>query len=325
MAIHPSFFPLVMGLALGATGPAAAKSYKQGQDQFTVDYTYTVPPLAKGDQVEVWLPLASTDAFQTVGATTTAPGLAVESTVNANSGNHFLHAKADASAAGKSITVAYTVTRREKATYPAAAEVNDPAYLRSEPLMPLNDRFKKLALEITQGKASAEEKGQAIYNYVLKEMRYDKSGSGWGRGDAVYACDSKAGNCTDFHALFIVLARSVGIPARFAIGFTIPSQADAGPIEGYHCWAEFAANGSWIPVDISEASKDPTTKDYYFGHHPANRFQLTKGQQIELVPASSQGPLTFLVHPYVEINGKAVKGAKGTYAFKRLAAPQSKT
>jgi len=58
-------------------------------------------------------------------------------------------------------------------------------------------------------------------------MRYDKSGIGWGRGDAVYACDAKTGNCSDFHSYFIALARSIGIPARFAIGATILLAAPA--------------------------------------------------------------------------------------------------
>ena len=322
MVVRQQFISLVLGLCIAT--PAFAKSYTEGEDRFLFEYEYKIPPLAPGDQVAIWLPLATSDAFQDVSSKTSASGLTLVPGSAAKFGNHFQYTKADATAAGKAITISYNVTRKEKSAYAAGEEVHDPAYLQSEPLMPLNERFKKLALEITKGKTTAEDKGRAIYDYVLKEIKYDKSGTGWGRGDAVYACDSKTGNCTDFHALFIVLARSVGIPARFAIGFSIPNQGAAGPIEGYHCWAEFAAKAKWIPVDISEGWKDQTAKDYYFGHHPANRFQLTQGQQIELVPASSQGPLAFLVHPYVEINGKTVKGTKSTYSYKRLLTPTPK-
>src|SRR5260221_1440440 len=52
----------------------------------------------------------------------------------------------------------------------------------------------------------------------LSTMRYDKSGEGWGRGDEMWACDSKRGNCTDFHSVLIGMMRSSGIPARFEIG-----------------------------------------------------------------------------------------------------------
>ena len=82
-----------------------------------------------------------------------------------------------------------------------------------------------------------------------------KFGDGWGKGDAVYACNSRYGNCTDYHSYFIGLARSIGIPARFAIGAAIPSERNDGGTDGYHCWAEFYADGKWWPVDISEADK----------------------------------------------------------------------
>ena len=40
---------------------------------------------------------------------------------------------------------------------------------------------------------------------MLRSMRYDKTGTGWGHGDVLYACDAKKGNCTDFHSLFIAM------------------------------------------------------------------------------------------------------------------------
>ncbi len=63
--------------------------------------------------------------------------------------------------------------------------------------------------------------------------------SNYGRGDAVYACGVRTGNCTEFHSFFISLARSVGIPARFSIGASIPSDRNEGGLDGYHCWVEF--------------------------------------------------------------------------------------
>jgi transglutaminase-like putative cysteine protease len=65
-----------------------------------------------------------------------------------------------------------------------------------------------LAAKVTQGKSQILEKARAIYDYVFATMRYDKTGTGWGRGDVLYACDAKKGNCTDFQSLFIAMARS---------------------------------------------------------------------------------------------------------------------
>src|SRR2546427_1458 len=106
----------------------------------------------------------------------------------------------------------------------------------------------------TRGKRTDLEKARAIYDDVTSSMKYDKSGTGWGRGDAIYACDVGRGNCTDFHSLLIGMARSVGIPGRFSIGFPLPEQRGKGDISGYHCWAEMYVDGAWLPVDSSEAA-----------------------------------------------------------------------
>lgn len=65
-------------------------------------------------------------------------------------------------------------------------------------------------------------------------MRCEKTGSGWGRGDAVWACDAKRGNGTDFHSPFIGMLEVDRIPARFDIGFPLPENKDKGDIGGYH-------------------------------------------------------------------------------------------
>src|SRR5207248_1419479 len=175
----------------------------------------------------------------------------------------------------------------------------------------------KARLWMPLAKTSDVERAKALYDHVLGRMRYDKSGTGWGRGDAMFACDARTGNCTDFHAYFIALARSIGIPARFAIGATIPAEKNEGVIDGYHCWAEFFAGGRWIPVDISEAWKNPKLAHYYFGHNPANRFELTKGRDLVVDPEPASGPINFLIYPLLEIRGKMVK-AETTITFRRI-------
>ena len=159
-------------------------------------------------------------------------------------------------------------------------------------------------------------RARAIYDHVIDRMRYMKYGDGWGKGDAVYACDAKTGNCTDFHSYFIALARAVGIPARFAIGAAIPSERNAGGIDGYHCWAEFYTDGRWWPIDISEGDKCSRLSTYYFGHHPANRIELSRGRDLVLEPGPASGPINFLAYPVLEVNGKPVK-AKVEFSFNR--------
>src|SRR5262249_41448396 len=132
-----------------------------------------------------------------------------------------------------------------------------------------------------------------------------------GEGDSVWACQSKHGNCSDFHSLFISLARSQKIPAKFEIGFSLPTKHGEGEITGYHCWAFFQPDGKgWVPVDISEASKNPKMRDYYFRNLTEDRVAFSVGRDIELVPVPAGGPRNFLIFPYVEVGGKEYPAKK---------------
>jgi transglutaminase-like putative cysteine protease len=174
-------------------------------------------------------------------------------------------------------------------------------------LVPINEDFRSIAAGVVQGKKGDLVRARALYDHVIDRMRYMKFGDGWGKGDAVYACNARTGNCTDFHSYFIALARAAGIPARFAIGAAIPSERHEGGVDGYHCWAEFYAEGKWWPVDISEGNKYSSLASYYFGHHPANRLEFSRGRDLVVDPLPASGPINFLAYPVLEIEGKPVK------------------
>ena len=124
------------------------------------------------------------------------------------------------------------------------------------------------------------------------------------RAMRVFACDSRHGNCTDFHAYFTALARADRhIPARFAIGAAIPANRDDGGVDGYHCWVEFYALEKWWPVDISEADKYSALSTYYFGHHPANRIEFSRGRDLKFEPGPKSGAINFFAYPVLEIDG----------------------
>ena len=288
----------------------------KGSDEFEFVYRVKLPEI-KGD-ARLWIPMAKTDMFQTVTQEEISIPIKWEKIHDRDYGNDICVLHPQPADSGKTIELRYRVVRKEKSAYAANGE--DPArFLRPEKLVPVNETFKTLAEQATAGKKDDLDRAQSALRSRAGRMRYDKSGTGWGRGDAVYACDAKTGNCRDFHAYFIALARSIGIPARFAIGATIPADKTEGTIEGYHCWAEFFADGRWVPVDISEAWKNPQLADYYFGHNPANRFELTKGRDLIVDPAPATGPINFLVYPLLEMDGKIVK-PETSFAFKRIRA-----
>ncbi|MEY2540165.1 MAG: hypothetical protein QOG67_3905 [Verrucomicrobiota bacterium] len=296
-------------LVRAAEGPPIIK----GSDEFEFTYRIKLPEI-KG-QARLWLPLAKTDAFQVVVQESMDTSIKWEKVADRDYHNDICVLHPGPNDSGKTIELHYRVVRKEKAAYSSNGE--SPArFLQPEKLVPINETFKTLAEQATAGKTNDLDRAKALYGHVLSRMRYDKSGTGWGKGDAVYACDAKTGNCSDFHSYFIALARSIGIPARFAIGATIPADKNEGPIEGYHCWAEFFADGRWVPVDISEAWKNPKLAEYYFGHNPANRFELTKGRDLVVDPAPTGGPINFLVYPILEMEGNAVK-PETSFSFRR--------
>ena len=285
----------------------------KGSDRFEFLYQATLPELT--DSARMWIPIPTTDAFQTVEVSSIkAPGK-YQMLTDAEHGNSVMFLTLDAEDSGKTVEICCQVQRLEKGVYESQAA--DPKqYLNPESLVPADDRFITIAAEVVEGKTGDLVRARALYDHVIDRMRYAKAGAGWGKGDAVYACDARKGNCTDFHSYFIALCRSVGIPARFAIGVAIPSARNEGAADGYHCWAEFYTEGKWWPVDISEGDKCSSLSTYYFGHHPANRVELSRGRDLVLDPGPASGPINFLAYPVLEIGTTPAK-AKVVFSFNR--------
>ena len=284
-----------------------------GSDEFEFTYRAKLPEIT--GEARLWIPLATSDTFQHVRVQeikAPAPWRELEDDAH---GDKVLFLEAGPAASRKTIEIRYHVKRFEKSEY-AVREPTPQKYLRPEKLVPTNETFRAIAEQVTRGKSTDMARARALYEHVIEKLRYARYGSGWGIGDAVYACNAHSGNCSDFHAYFIALARAAGIPARFAVGAAIPSERNNGGIDGYHCWAEFFADGKWIPVDVSEADKNSALARYYFGHHPANRFELSKGRDLTVEPSPVSGPINFLVYPVMEIDGRPVK-VQTEFLFRR--------
>lgn len=284
-----------------------------GQDEFEFLYRLKLPEIT--DTARMWVPLPTTDAFQKIEIKSVNSPKNYRILKEAKHGNKIFFFELGPDDSKKTIDIRYQVQRIEKAAYTPQLDDWEKS-LEADRLVPIDDNFKKIAGEVVEGKKGDLVRARAIYDHVIDRMRYMKYGSGWGKGDAVYACDTRTGNCTDFHAYFISLARAVGIPARFAIGAAIPSERNEGGIDGYHCWVEFYAEGKWRPTDISEADKYTSLSTYYFGHHPANRLELSRGRDLVVKPGPDSGPINFLAYPVLEIARKPAK-VKTEFSFNR--------
>lgn len=267
-------------------------------------------------RLDLWIPVPHDDPYQQI-RNLQVRALYPHTTATAARRNTILHLGVDSPRVPEfNLTLTFDATRTEHIQsrlkggqrLTREEDADDLAlHLQPERLVPLDKQIRTWAADVVrEAKAGTDlEMARAIYNHVIATVKYDKSGTGWGRGDIYYACDARRGNCTDFHAIFIGYARAVGVPARFAIGFPLPAGRDRGAIAGYHCWAEFYARGiGWVPVDASEAAKDPSKREYFFGAHDEHRVEFSKGRDVVLVPEARGGPLNFFIYPYAEIDGK---------------------
>jgi len=224
--------------------------------------------------------------------------------------------------AGQSVEVELTfdVTRYETKGGGTASAAELARLTQADAMIPLDGKVAAVAASLQTSK-DPKAVARALYDHTLERMKYDKpdGDKGWGRGDAEWACDSHYGNCTDFHSYFMGLARAKGLPARFEMGFPIPGGTDKeAKVGGYHCWAYvWIAGQGWLPVDISEADKNPQKAEYFFGTLDADRVTMTGGRDLTLTPTPAAGKLNFFVYPYAEVDGKKVDNV--TKAFKRIA------
>lgn len=301
-----------------AESPARIAASKSRTLTFT--YAGAVTGREPGQMVRVWLPVPPSNQEQ--DAQIVGKDLPAEAKIEVEKqyGNKVLYFQAKADAAGKvPFKVVYEVTRRELKGNASKADVEDAAalarFLKADALVPVEGK----PLDLLKGKRLPADEiatARVLYDVVDDHMRYSKEGEGWGRGDSVWACESGFGNCSDFHSLFITLARSRKIPAKFEIGFPLPEKRGTGAIAGYHCWAKFKPAGKgWVPVDISEANKDPKRRDYYFGNLTEDRLCFSTGRDLELVPKQDGPPLNFFVYPYAEADGKPLPATSIQRAF----------
>lgn len=293
----------------------------EGSDEFEFYYNVVLPEIK--EEARIWIPIARSDEYQTIEVLSIkAPGKQTILRDHENS-NTILYLELGPEHSGQSVDIAYAAVRQEKKAY-AAPGTGLEKYLAPNALIPVGGRFLKIAEEAIGEKRSDNKlvQARALYDYIIDNMRYMKHGD-YGHGDAIYACDTRTGNCSEFHSFFISLARSVNIPARFAIGASIPSDRDEGGMDGYHCWAEFYAEGKWWPVDISEGNKYTALATYYFGRHPANRIELSRGRDLQVTPLPESGPINFLAYPLLEIGGEPTM-APTTFTFKRVSGDSDK-
>lgn len=320
------------GLPPAATADILYDADQQGGRTFSFTYEVEIPAQRAGiGPIDVFIPLAVSDSHQAILRRDVKANIPGREKIESRYGNTFWHGHLDRSN-GTPITVVveYTAQRRvftQQRLASSALRAHGSSEREEMALFLGPDRrvpvsgplIEQVRADLPQTGRSPLVRARAIYDYVIDHMEYKKVGSGWGNGDTFWACSARYGNCTDFHALFISLARSEGIPARFEIGFPIPEEKTSGVIDGYHCWTEFhLPDVGWFPIDASEAWKHKERRDLYFGTQPADRLQFSVGRDLELGDGHTTGPLNYFIYPHVEVAGEQLDSVKRRFRFSEL-------
>lgn len=316
-----------------AASPALADESERlpAERHFEFTYEASLADIPEGaTTIDFWAPIARDLPEQeiTLDESTLPEGAAIST--DETYGNSILHVRWSAPfPETMGIALKYEVKRREvfveEAKALAATAAAEPSPLFSKHLgptamIPLEGKMASIADELGLKHDEPMRTGRRAYDYVVDLMTYGKDTPGWGRGDVLWACDSRTGNCSDFHSVFMGLTRAREIPSFFEIGFPLPPDASEGEIGGYHCWAWFHGGEGvgWIPVDASEADKHPDLFEYYFGALTVDRVAFSQGRDLTLVPAQQGEPLNFFIYPYVEIDGAAGGTVNKRFTFRNL-------
>jgi transglutaminase-like putative cysteine protease len=224
-----------------------------------------------------WIPLpytAKNDWHQPVGNKWTGNGR-MKVVTDGKYGAEMLYAEWKPGEAAPVVEVTSRFATRDRAVDPhrsnpkatplTAAEVR--LNTASTIYIPTDGIVRETAEAIVKGEKTDVARARAIYEWVVDNTFRDPKvrGCGWGDIKSMLETRNFGGKCGDLNAMFVGLARSVGIPARDIYGVRVaPSQfgykslglGSPNASKGQHCRAEFYAQGvGWVPVDPADVRK----------------------------------------------------------------------
>jgi transglutaminase-like putative cysteine protease len=286
-----------------------------------------------GGLARAWVPLPlapDTDYFKSLGQTWTGNAKTARVTRDDKYGAGIFTVEWDAGEATPVVEVVNRFATRDRAVEASDAREDKRVlarYTESTRLMPTDGIVQKTARDIVKGQKSDLDKARAIYEWVVDNTFRDPKVRGCGVGDirAMLETGNLSGKCADLNALYVGLARSVGIPARDVYGVRVADSPEfkslgkSGDItRAQHCRAEFYLAGvGWVPVDPADVRKvvleergglpltDPTVqraRAKLFGQWEMNWLAYNYAHDLRL-PGSSGEPLGYFMYPQAEVTG----------------------
>jgi len=326
--------------ALGTlSGQARAQSapWAKGTRWRSFEVTMRIEVAKPEGVTRVWLPLplaADRDWFRTFDNSWSGNAAGATVVPLAKYDAALLYAHWQAGTERPAIEVVSRFATRDRAvdwTHPGKFAPTEKAvlarYLQATEDIPTDGIVRDTATKVTKGARSDVDKARAIYEWIVNNTYRDPKTRGCGIGNikAMLESGNLGGKCADLSALFVGLARAVGVPARDVYGVRVaPSQwgyksLGAGSSDithAQHCRAEFYSHAfGWVPVDPADVRKvmleEPPgnlsildakvrlARAKLFGAWEMNWLAYNCAQEIQL-PLSTGAKIAFLMYPQCE-------------------------
>ena len=329
--------------ALPALNPISVALAQSSPEWLTYEIVTEVNLESPNGTAETWIPLPlvlDTDYFKTLAIRPEASDTKAINQIyeTPNKQARMLWTKWDKAATNHSVKVSILLSTRNRNLQLASpnpalrlSKEEQRFWTRGTKYLPTDGIVKAKAQECIASlpaNATDVDKAKSIYNWVVDNTHRNPKTRGCGQGDVKLMLETNnlGGKCADINAVFVALARSVGLPARDVYGIRIADSArgykslgKSGDItKAQHCRAEFYASGyGWVPVDPADVRKvileetgglavtDPKViaiRDYLFGNWEMNWMAYNYDHDLAL-PGSAlgkKGDIPFLMYPQAE-------------------------
>jgi transglutaminase-like putative cysteine protease len=200
-------------------------------------------------------------------------------------------------------------------------------FLQPSKYVPVDGIVLETATKATADATTDVDKARALYEWVVLNTFRDPKVRGCGRGDIRFMLESgdMGGKCADINALYVGLARAVGIPARHVYGLRIGKSeqgykslglATDRATKGQHCRVEiYLSDYGWVPLDPADVRKvaleeppgmlalnDPMmakARKQLFGFWEMNWMAYNYAHDVAL-PGSNGKPVVYFMYPQAE-------------------------
>jgi transglutaminase-like putative cysteine protease len=323
-------------LTTGLTRPAR-EAQGQAVTWRTFEVVTKVEPVSPAGVTRAWIPvplMGETDYFRRLGDTWKGNGAVMRLERDPKYDAGFVIAEWPATERAPVIEIISRFATRDRAVDlsrpPAGVAKEEPAvlkkYLEPTELLPTDGIVLETALDIVKGQTTDLAKARAIYEWIVDNTFRDPKVKGCGLGDIKTMLETRylGGKCADLNALYVGLARAVGLPARDLYGVRCAESAafkslgKGGDIsKAQHCRAEIYLTGyGWVPVDPADVRKvvleerpggsipltDPTVQKArakLFGAWEMNWLAYNHAHDVKL-PGSEGKAIPFLMYPQAE-------------------------